>query len=92
VEDIAFYDLATPKYDVIDWPYRAGKGGDGVPLPRGRQEIPSEEATDAGTKGGVKIIESEEQFEEFLMRSGELPPCPPSWIDLMTLRRTHFHR
>lgn len=43
MEDIAFYDLATPKYDLIDWSYRAGKGGDGVPLQRGRQEIPSED-------------------------------------------------
>ena len=72
MEDIAFFDLATPKYDVIDWVYRAEKGGDGVPLLRGRQEIPAEEASGAGAEGGVKIIDSEEQFEEFLARSGEI--------------------
>lgn len=33
VEDEAFYDLATPKYDVVDFAARAAKGGDGVPLP-----------------------------------------------------------
>ena len=27
VEDIAFYDLATPKYDVVDWVSRAARGG-----------------------------------------------------------------
>ena len=27
VEDIAFYDLATPKYDVVDWETRAARGG-----------------------------------------------------------------
>jgi hypothetical protein len=30
----AFYDLATPKYDVIDFAERATRGGDGVPLPK----------------------------------------------------------
>lgn len=45
VEDIAFYELATPKYDVIDWNYRASKGGDGVPLPKGRQETAASEST-----------------------------------------------
>ena len=33
VEDIAFYDLATPTYDVINWADRATRGGDGNPLP-----------------------------------------------------------
>lgn len=28
----AFYDLATPKYDIIDFAERAARGGDGVPL------------------------------------------------------------
>jgi len=33
VEDAAFYDLATPKYDVIDWTDRASRGADGAPPP-----------------------------------------------------------
>ena len=32
MEDEAFYDLATPKYDVIDFVERASRGGDGAPL------------------------------------------------------------
>jgi catechol 2,3-dioxygenase-like lactoylglutathione lyase family enzyme len=33
VEDAAFYDLATPKYDVVDFVARAALGGDGAPPP-----------------------------------------------------------
>jgi hypothetical protein len=33
VEDEAFYDLATPLYDVIDFASRATRGGDGAPPP-----------------------------------------------------------
>ena len=33
VEDVGFYELATPTYDVIDWEARGKKGGDGNPLP-----------------------------------------------------------
>lgn len=33
VEDIAFYDLASPKYDIIDFADRAARGGDGAPPP-----------------------------------------------------------
>eukprot|EP01035_Chromulina_nebulosa_P021247 gene21247-27530_t len=33
VEDIAFYELATPLYDVIDFAERATRGGDGAPPP-----------------------------------------------------------
>ena len=36
VEDVGFYDLATPTYDVVDFDERATRGGDGVPLKRGR--------------------------------------------------------
>lgn len=35
VEDLAFWDLATPKYDVIDFASRASRGGDGAPPPKG---------------------------------------------------------
>lgn len=34
VEDLAFYDLATPLFDVIDFADRAKRGGDGNPLPK----------------------------------------------------------
>eukprot|EP00595_Chromulina_sp_UTEXLB2642_P000734 CAMPEP_0196764598 /NCGR_PEP_ID=MMETSP1095-20130614/6484_1 /TAXON_ID=96789 ORGANISM="Chromulina nebulosa, Strain UTEXLB2642" /NCGR_SAMPLE_ID=MMETSP1095 /ASSEMBLY_ACC=CAM_ASM_000446 /LENGTH=349 /DNA_ID=CAMNT_0042120597 /DNA_START=181 /DNA_END=1230 /DNA_ORIENTATION=+ len=33
VEDIAFYELATPLYDVVDFAERATRGGDGAPPP-----------------------------------------------------------
>ncbi len=33
VEDEAFYELATPTYDVIDFDERASRGGDGAPPP-----------------------------------------------------------
>ena len=32
VEDIAFYQLAEPKYDLVDFIERASRGGDGKPL------------------------------------------------------------
>ena len=35
VEDLAFWDLATPKYDIIDFASRATRGGDGAPPPKG---------------------------------------------------------
>lgn len=35
VEDIGFYDLATPKYDLVDFAERATRGGDGAPPPGG---------------------------------------------------------
>jgi thiol-disulfide isomerase/thioredoxin len=38
VEDAAFYDLATPTYDVVDWILRASRGGDGAPPPKGKLE------------------------------------------------------
>lgn len=38
VEDIGFYQLATPIYDVIDFQERASRGGDGAPPP-GSKEI-----------------------------------------------------
>lgn len=37
VEDEAFYDLATPTYDVVDFAARAKKGGDGHPPPTLKQ-------------------------------------------------------
>jgi thiol-disulfide isomerase/thioredoxin len=37
VEDVAFYDLATPKYDIIDFIERATRGGDGAPPPIGEK-------------------------------------------------------
>ena len=52
MEDAAFYDLATPIYDVIDWEERASRGGDGSPLP----VLPPMHAT------GTIIVTSPEQF------------------------------
>lgn len=34
VEDVAFYQLAEPKYDVIDYAARAARGGDGAAPPK----------------------------------------------------------
>ena len=36
VEDLGFYELAAPKYDVVDFAERGSRGGDGVPLKKGR--------------------------------------------------------
>jgi thiol-disulfide isomerase/thioredoxin len=33
VEEEGFYQLAIPTYDVVDFVYRASRGGDGAPLP-----------------------------------------------------------
>ena len=33
MEDIGFYELAIPKYDVINWDDRASRGADGAPPP-----------------------------------------------------------
>lgn len=38
VEDEAFYDLATPTYDVVDFAARAKRGGDGNPPPSQQQQ------------------------------------------------------
>ena len=34
VEDIGYWDLANPLYDLIDWAERATRGGDGAPPPK----------------------------------------------------------
>lgn len=60
--------MATPKYDTIDWSYRAEKGGDGVPLQRGRLEHPPSDST-GSSEGGVKVIESEDEFDKYLSQS-----------------------
>ena len=43
VEDEAFYQLAEPKYDIVDFAFRASKGGDGNPLPKFTKEVHGEE-------------------------------------------------
>ena len=58
VEDIAFYDLATPKYDVIDFAERATRGGDGAPLPQ--QEALKHEGDD------IKDILSVDELNEYI--------------------------
>jgi thiol-disulfide isomerase/thioredoxin len=42
VEDLAFYQLAEPKYDVVDFAFRASRGGDGNPLPKAAKLPPIE--------------------------------------------------
>lgn len=46
VEDIGFYDLATPKYDIVDFPERATRGGDGAPAPGALDTVGSGEITE----------------------------------------------
>lgn len=48
VEDKAFYELAAPTYDVIDWTMRASRGGDGH-LPPGKA---SAESSDTSEEAG----------------------------------------
>jgi hypothetical protein len=54
VEDIGFYELATPTYDVVDWADRASRGGDGVPLKRGRNQEAVNDPPTAIAEGGCK--------------------------------------
>lgn len=51
VEDDAFYALATPTYDVVDFAARAAKGGDGHPPPKAKL---------AETHGTVQVHTKEE--------------------------------
>ena len=60
VEDEAFYDLATPTYEAIQWEERAKKGGDGNPLP----DIKLKDVVPTGV---IDVeIEEEEDLEAFL--------------------------
>jgi len=65
VEDDAFYDLATPKYDVIDWEERGSRGGDGVPLKKGRDNT----TPTAGETALLQIITSEEDLKQAIARA-----------------------
>jgi hypothetical protein len=56
VEDIGFYELATPTYDVVDWNDRASRGGDGVPLKRGRNQEAVNDLPPAITEGGCTSV------------------------------------
>lgn len=51
-EDEAFYDLATPKYDVIDFSARAARGGDGAPPPKA-EKISHAASSTPGSKAAV---------------------------------------
>lgn len=59
MEDAAFYDLATPMYDVIDWEERSSRGGDGSPLP----EQPPMHAA------GTIVVTSTEQYSSLVSGS-----------------------
>lgn len=63
VEDIAFYDLATPKYDVIDFTDRASRGGDGAPPPVGDKIAHIEE---------IKDITSQDELDSALSHGKSL--------------------
>ena len=55
VEEVGFYELATPTYDVIDWEARRKKGGDGNPLPSSAPIAHGEK---------MKHLEGDEELEE----------------------------
>lgn len=57
VEDAAFYDLATPKYDVIDFAARASRGGDGAPLPRSEKISNASAASSSSSSSSSSVIE-----------------------------------
>jgi len=59
VEDEAFYALATPLYDVIDFEERATRGGDGAPPP-------ASEALGHEEGGAIVLIESVDELQEEL--------------------------
>ncbi|CAM9924748.1 unnamed protein product, partial [Heterosigma akashiwo] len=61
VEDEAFYDLATPTYDVIDFKERASRGGDGAPPPKAEKLQHAAE---------LKEVEEVEELEEILRAAG----------------------
>lgn len=64
VEDEAFYDLATPTYDIIDFDSRAARGGDGAPPPK--HKLGSE------SKGEpLPFLETVEEYEEQVTSVGE---------------------
>ncbi|CAE7662922.1 TXN, partial [Symbiodinium microadriaticum] len=84
VEDIAFYELAAPTYDVVDFAERASRGGDGVGITRGRQRSAAAPPSDAhtghggpvGFDGAVIVINSEDHFNSFLFPSSPQDIAP----------------
>lgn len=66
VEDVGFYDLATPTYDVVDFEERAQRGGDGVPLKRGRETSSEDNANESLDVNQVAILEDEDKLPAIL--------------------------
>eukprot|EP00611_Tribonema_gayanum_P015887 TRINITY_DN277_c4_g4_i2.p1 TRINITY_DN277_c4_g4~~TRINITY_DN277_c4_g4_i2.p1 ORF type:complete len:453 (-),score=134.16 TRINITY_DN277_c4_g4_i2:53-1354(-) len=60
VEDAAFYDLATPTYDVVDWGLRATRGGDGAPPPKAKLEHAA----------SVTPVKTEEDLDQLIKQAG----------------------
>lgn len=65
VEDEAFYDLATPTYDIVDFAARAKKGGDGHPPPTLKQA-----QGEAGTQALQSVTDKEGLDQVGLHRQG----------------------
>ena len=65
VEDVAFYQLAEPKYDVIDFAFRASKGGDGNPLPKFEKEVHGEGHL-------IRDLQTVEEFERLAKANRKL--------------------
>lgn len=67
VEDEAFYDLATPTYDIIDYAERATRGGDGAPPPKPNFE-PHSELSNSKVDNLISI-QSMEDYEKVMASS-----------------------
>lgn len=68
VEDEAFYQLAEPKYDVIDYSLRASRGGDGAPPPT---VIDSDSAVKDGSR--VVSVDSVDDINQYMVHSDQRP-------------------
>jgi thiol-disulfide isomerase/thioredoxin len=60
VEDEAFYELATPTYDAIDWQIRRLRGGDGAPPPQPTKLAHSE---------AMRTVDTLEELQQLLSES-----------------------
>lgn len=77
VEDVAFYDLATPTYEQIMWEERAERGGDGHELKV--ESLASMLKREVGEEGGkeqegnnrILLCEEPEDFEAFCQSVNE---------------------
>lgn len=63
VEAVAFYQLAEPKYDVIDFVSRATRGGDGAAPPKSEKL--------QHTAGVTEAVTTPEEVEEAVAAAGD---------------------